>query len=267
MNFKLLICTAFFISFALLAIRDQKPVVYLIGDSTVASASSQNPIQGWGAKITALFDSSKVAVKNRSVSGISSRTYQTGFVHDPKLLENGMWKSIMSTLKSGDVVIMQFGHNDESPVSDTSRMRGSIKGNGNDSLVLTNHFTKRQETVYSYGYYLKRLVSDIKSRGATAIICSPIPKNKWKDGRVLRNNQDYGLWAKTVAKETDVLFIDLNQLVADQYDREGQEKVTHTYFVADGVHTTQVGAELNASLVVKAIKQNKKCKLNAYLNH
>ena len=172
----------------------------------------------------------------------------------------------MKKLKEGDFVIMQFGHNDESPVIDTLRMRGTIRGTGNDSLVTINHFTIRQEVVRTYGYYLSRLVSDIKSRNAVAIICSSIPKNRWIGGKVIRNDQDYGKWAKQVADAKGAHFIDLNQLIADEYDRLGQETVSKVYFVSDKIHTTQEGAELNASLLAAAIKTLKKSKLRNYLN-
>lgn len=243
-----------------------QPSLYLIGDSTVEGASETNPIQGWGVKLLKYFKEDQIRIQNRAVSGISSKTYQTGIVHQQSMLKNGMWKGVMNELKEGDFVIMQFGHNDDSPVSDTQRMRGTIKGTGNDSLVTVNHFTKEEETVRTYGYYLRKLVADIKSRKAEAIICSPIPKNRWAGGKVVRNDQDYGKWAREVAEATGADFIDLNQLIADEYDRVGQEKVSDTYFVSDKIHTTQEGAELNASLLAAAIKKLKKSKLRNYLN-
>lgn len=245
--------------------QTEKPSLYLIGDSTVEAASASNAIQGWGGKLSEYFDGERIRVQNRAVSGISSRTYQTGVVHQPSMLKNGMWKGVMTELKAGDFVIMQFGHNDESPVVDTLRMRGTIKGIGNDSLVTVNYFTKQPETVKTYGYYISKLVSDIKSRNAIAIICSPIPKNRWVGGRVIRNDKDYGKWAKEVAETTGAYFIDLNQLIADEYDRQGKERVA-SYFVEDKIHTTQTGAALNASLLISALKKIKKNKLKAYLN-
>lgn len=249
-----------------MAAPSEKPVLYLIGDSTVAGASATNPIQGWGGKLISYFDESKINVQNRAVSGISSRTYQTAIVHEPSMLKNGMWKGIMTQLKAGDFVMMQFGHNDESPVADTLRMRGSLKGTGDTSVVVTNYFSKQKETVKSYGFYLKKLVSDIQSRKAIAIICSPVPKNKWSGKHIIRNNTDYGKWAKEVAEQTGACFIDLNQLMADRYDRLGQAEVTTAYFNADGVHTTQAGAQLSASLLASAIKKLKQSNLKSYLN-
>lgn len=264
MNIKILILPV--LGILLFLSNTNKPTLYLIGDSTVEGASESNAIQGWGRKLANYFDSKKINVQNRAVSGISSRTYQTGIVHQPSMLKNGMWKGVMTELKEGDFVIMQFGHNDESPVADTLRMRGTIKGIGNDSLVTVNHFTKKQETVRTYGYYLGQLVSDIKSRKAIPIICSPIPKNRWDGKFVIRNDKDYGKWAKEVAAATGSYFIDLNKLVADEYDRLGKEKVSLIYFAPDKIHTTQAGAELNASLLAAALKNLKESKLKKYLN-
>ena len=261
----IVLLTAIFIT--AVAFRRPKPVLYIIGDSTVASAKPGNLIQGWGRLLIGYFDTSKINIQNRAVSGISSRTYQTKGVHDPAMLKNGLWDSIMVTLKPGDFVLMQFGHNDESPVDDSTRQRGSIRGTGNDSTIIFNRYLKRRETVYTYGWYLRKFIADTRSRGAVPVICSPIPKNKWKDGKVVRNNNDYGKWAAEVAAEQHAFFIDLNQLVADQYDAAGQEKINSGYFAPDNVHTTETGAILNASLIAGSLKQLKDCELKNYLNN
>lgn len=245
--------------------RRDRPVLYIIGDSTVATASPNNIIQGWGGHLSALFDTTKINIQNRAVSGTSTRTYLSKGVHDKNMLKNGMWDSVMVTLKPGDFVMMQFGHNDESAVVDSTRLRGTIKGTGNDSVVVFNRFLNRQETVHSYGWYLEKIITDIRSRGAIPIVCSPIPKNFWKDGKVIRNNDDYGKWASEVAARTHAFYIDLNRLIADKYDADGQAKVSSLYFVKDNVHTTAQGAKINASFVVQAIKEQRKCKLKSYL--
>jgi len=241
----------------------KKPVLFIIGDSTVATAKAENAIQGWGGKLNKYIDTSKIEIRNYAVSGTSSRTFKTGIVHDATLLKDGLWKGILEKIKPGDFVIMQFGHNDESPLQDTSRMRGSIKGIGDDSVIVKNHFIRKNETVYTYGHYLNAIVKDVKAHGATALICSPIPKNKWKNNLVVRNLDDYGKWANEIAKLNNIHFIDLNKKIANRYDKEGIEIVRAKYFVADGVHTTKLGAELNAFEVAKSLKRTK---LKTYLN-
>lgn len=243
----------------------ERPVLYILGDSTVASASDGNPIQGWGKLLMSKFDTSAIVIRNLAVSGTSSRTYYSGIVHDKKILKDKLWSGTLKKIRAGDYVMLQFGHNDESPVIDTSRMRGSLKGAGNDSLTVTNSFSKQREVVYSYGGYLKKFIDQIHAKNAFAIICSPIPKNKWLAGRVIRNDLDYGKWAKEAAAKNGAAFIDLNKLVADEYDELGKDKVAAEYFVADGIHTTKIGAELNAVLVARAIKNLSGLELKRYL--
>ena len=250
---------------ALAAFSKARPVLYIIGDSTVATGASNNPIQGWGGELINLFDTTRINIQNRAVSGTSTRTYLSKGVHDKNMLKNGMWDSILVTLHAGDFVIMQFGHNDESAVVDSTRMRGTIKGTGNDSITVFNPLLNRTETVHSYGWYLEKITTAIRKHGATPIICSPIPKNFWKNGKVIRNDNNYGKWASDIAQKNHVLFVDLNRMVADIYDAEGQGKVDSLYFVKDHIHNTRAGARLNAMLVARALKQQHKPNLVNYL--
>ena len=100
---------------------------------------------------------------------------------------------------------MQFGHNEGSK-PDTSRggYRGVLRGTGDETVDLLWK-DSTIETVHTYGWYLKKFVNDAKAKGATAIICSMIPRNQFDnkikgiDGKVKRANNDFGKWAKEVA--------------------------------------------------------------------
>jgi hypothetical protein len=72
------------------------------------------------------------------------------------------------------------------------------------------------------------------------------------------------LWAKQTAESTGAYFIDLNNLIADEYDAMGKEKV-NPFFPNDHTHTSRDGATLNAACVVKGIRELKKCDLKKYL--
>ncbi|MEO7983466.1 MAG: lysophospholipase, partial [Bacteroidota bacterium] len=112
---------------------------------------------------------------------------------------------------------------------------------------------------------LTKFTNDAKTKGATVFICSPIPRNDWKDGKVIRyNGTSYGLWAKQTAESTGAYFIDLNSLTADEYDLMGPEKV-NPLFPNEHTHTSREGAALNAASIVKGIRLLKNCKLNQYL--
>ena len=260
-----LMCTITLALLSFVRSKPSKPVVYIIGDSTVATSSPTSLIQGWAGYISAFFDSSKILIADRAVAGISSRTYLTKAVHDKKMLRNGMWDSIKTTLKPGDYVIMQFGHNDDSPLNDTARSRGSIKGIGNDTLKMFNKFIQRQEIVHSYGYYIKTFINDTRAKGAIPVLCSPVPMNHWSNGKVIRNDNTYGLWLAQVAKETNTTYIDLNKLVADRYDQLGQDAVTQEYFTIDQVHTTANGAKLTAYCLATQLKETKRLRLRKFL--
>ena len=86
----------------------------------------------------------------------------------------------------------------------------------------------------------------------------------FKDGKVLRASEDYGKWASESAVSTGAYFIDLNALIADEYDKMGPDKVKE-FFPGDHTHTNETGARLNAGMVVKGMKQLKGLELKKYL--
>jgi lysophospholipase L1-like esterase len=156
-------------------------------------------------------------------------------------------------MKAGDVVIFQFGHNDSGPLDDTDRARGTLRGIGAETQEIENPILHRHETVHTYGWYMRKYVSDTLAKGAIPIVCSPVPRKLWKDGKVIRNTGDYGGWAHQVTVEEHVAFINLNEIIARRYDSLGEEKV-ESLFADPHTHTSRAGAELNAEAVVAGLK-------------
>lgn len=243
-----------FSSFMLL--KKEKPVFYIIGDSTVKNGdgTGKQGLWGWGDFIAPYFDTTKISIRNHAIGGRSSRTFIT----------EGRWDKVLATLKKGDYVIMQFGHNDAGPLDDTARARGTIKGIGNESKDIYNPIMKKQEVVYTYGYYMRKYIRDAKAKGAVAIVCSPIPRNDWKDGKVSRSKESYAGWAQQVAKEEGAYFVDLNDLVATKYEQMGAEAVK-LFFPGDHTHTDISGAKLNAQIVMEQLKKLNPGKLKKYM--
>lgn len=243
-----LMCLGAFFAFK----KEEKPVLYIIGDSTVRNANKET--WGWGTPIADLFDTTKIHVENQAMAGRSTRTF----------LSEGRWEKVLQDLKPGDFVTMQFGHNDGS-VPDTTKAgrRGVLKGTGEETKVLTWPDGKI-ETVHTYGWYLRKFVREAKAKGAVPIIISMIPRNQFKNGKVLRAADSFGKWAADVAKKEAVYFIDLNRIVADKYDVMGPEKVK-AFFPEDHTHTNLEGARLNAASVVEGIKALIGCALKNYL--
>jgi lysophospholipase L1-like esterase len=229
------------------------PTIFLIGDSTVRNGAGDgaNKQWGWGEPIAAYFDPAKITVLNRARGGRSSRTFMT----------EGLWDQVVSAMKPGDFVLIQFGHNDGGPVNDASRARGTIKGVGEETEEIDNLLTKKHEVVHSYGWYLRKYVADARAKGATPIICSPVPRKIWKEERIVRDQ--YARWAEEVAKAEKVRFIDLNEIIARQYEAMGAEKV-EPLFADEHTHTTLAGAELNAASVISGLKALKPDPLASY---
>jgi lysophospholipase L1-like esterase len=222
------------------------PTLYLIGDSTVRNGRGDgaNGQWGWGDLIDRYFDADKIQVVNRALGGRSSRTFLT----------EGHWDDIAAELKPGDFVLMQFGHNEDGPLDDTSRARGSLPGTGDETREIDNPITHRHETVRTYGWYLRQYIAGVRARNAKPIVCSPVPRMNWQDGRIVRSTQTYALWAREVAQQEGVPFLDLSEIVAMRYDELGPERV-ELLFHGDHTHTSVGGADLNAASVIAALQE------------
>lgn len=233
--------------------KPQKPTLYIIGDSTVRNTDATGH-RGWGSHLPDYLDTNRLSVSNQAMAGRSTRTF----------IKEGRWEKVISAIKPGDFLIMQFGHNEGSKPDTTRRgYRGVLKGIGEDTvnLVWPNG---TPETVHTYGWYLKKFVSEAKAKGANVIIASMIPRNDWKDGKVIRATENYGKWAAEVATATGAFFVDLNRITADKYDQWGPEKV-NVYFPDEHTHTSPEGARINAESVVEGLKTLKDCPLNKYI--
>jgi rhamnogalacturonan acetylesterase len=231
--------------------KPERPVLYVIGDSTVRNGdgSGRNGQWGWGTLLHHFVDTGKLAIRNHAIGGRSSRTFIT----------EGRWGRVLEAFKPGDYLLIQFGHNDGGPLDDTARARGTIRGIGPDSLRIYNPIRKLEETVYTYGYYLRKYVREAKAAGAFPIICSPIPRNDWKDGKIIRSDSSYGRWAAEIAREEGTGFIHLNHLIAQAYEVLGPDKVK-PFFPADHTHTDSAGAALNARIVAGELQLQPKAK-------
>jgi lysophospholipase L1-like esterase len=221
------------------------PAVFLIGDSTVRNGHGDGAggQWGWGEPLFDHFDRTKVNLVNRAVGGLSSRTYLT----------LGHWQRVLAMLQPGDFVIMQFGHNDSGPLDDPARARGTLPGTGDETREVDNPISKEREVVHTYGWYLRRFVEDARAKGATPIVCSLVPRKIWKDGRIERNSKTYQKWAADVAAAEKVGYIDLNEMIAREYDALGPGKVD-ALFADPHTHTSLEGARLNADCVVRGLR-------------
>jgi lysophospholipase L1-like esterase len=221
------------------AIDPKLPTVFLVGDSTVKVGTAGQV--GWGEVIGKHFDLSRINLVNYARGGRSSRTFQT----------EGLWIRVLSAMRPGDFVLIQFGHNDGGELFETTRPRGSLPGTGNETREGTVALSQSFEVVHTFGWYLTKYVTDARDRGATPIVCSLVQRGRWADGKIVRD--PYAGWAHDVARATKAPFLDLNDIIARHYETLGQEKVT-ALFADAGTHTTPEGAALSASLVVSGLR-------------
>jgi rhamnogalacturonan acetylesterase len=256
---KILFSIALIIS-SIFVIKKDKPTLYIIGDSTVRNTN--RPQCGWGEMFNEFIDTTQISISNQAMAGRSTRTF----------IKEKRWDKVLSTLKPGDFVIMQFGHNEGSkPDTSKAGYRGVLKGIGDETVQLTWK-DSTIETVHTYGWYLRKFVQDAKAKGATPIICSMIPRNQWEYaiGRdtsrkvVKRARNDFGKWAKEIAEEEKVFFIDLNNIIADAYDKMNP-LIVSIFFSGDHTHTSVQGARQNAAFLIEEIKRQTDFSLNNYL--
>lgn len=232
----------------------QQPSLFLVGDSIMKTGTGNGESGPWGMgyELIPLFDSAKIHVYNEGLGGRSSRGY----------IEEGAWAKVLGRVQAGDYVLLMFGHNDAAN-SQNYPDRTSLKGTGDETQEIESPVTHGKETVHTYGWYLRQYAHDIKAKGATLIVCSPVPRNTWVEGRIKRGFDGYAEWAADAARMSGVPYIDLNTIAADRYDALGREKAA-AYF-NDTQHTTKAGARLNAESVVEGLKLLKDCPLAGFL--
>ena len=226
--------------------QEQVPTLYLIGDSTVRNGNGDGARNewGWGDHLTPFFDARKIHIENHAKGGRSSRTF----------LSEGLWKVVFQKLRPGDFVFMQFGHNDATSLDSKDRPRGTIASMGGETREVLNQITGKIETVHTFNWYLRRYIADTRASGAKMLILSPVPRKSWgENGKLSRNGGNHAFLARQIAQNEKVWFVPLNDLVADEYDRLGQEKVS-PFFPNDSTHTNLEGAQLNAAQVVAGLK-------------
>ena len=241
---------------------DGKPTVYFCGDSTMQNEDiPDNPESMWGwanpAITSALFLHDKktkeplVHVVNAAKAGRSARTY----------LEEGRWEQVYNSLRPGDYVVIQFGHNDMGDIA-SGKARADIAGIADSSHVYRLQSDYSYKVVYTYGWYLRKFIGDAREKGAIPIICSMTPRNEWSSEGIERRPGSAATWAAEVAQEMDVPFVDIHNLTADYLDKHCRAKTPEAsrakaaaYYRHDHTHTSLEGARLNARMFAAGLRQ------------
>jgi lysophospholipase L1-like esterase len=202
--------------------RVEVPVIYLLGDSTVAD-QPREPYNSWGQMLTSFFKPG-VAIANHAESGESLRS---------SLGANRLEK-VLSLMKRGDYLFIQYGHNDEKE-----------KGEG------VGPFT-------TYKSDLKKFVLEARQRGGIPVLITPVQRRTFDtEGKITNSHGDYPEAVRQVAKEENVPLIDLNVMSKALYESWGPEKSKLAFAPNDNTHHNDYGSLEVAKLIVAGIKANK----------
>ncbi len=201
---------------------DSIPTIFLMGDSTVCDQPGE-PYASWGQMITRFF-TPKIAVANHAESGESLKSS-----FGAKRLDK-----VLSLLKTGDYVMIQFAHND-------SKERGEGIG----------AFT-------SYKTSLKQYVAAIRAKGGTPILVSPMHRRTFDaDGKITNSHGDYPEAVRQSAKEENLALIDLTAMSKNFYEALGKDGSGVAFKQGDGTHHSNFGAYEIAKIIADSIKNQK----------
>jgi lysophospholipase L1-like esterase len=202
-----------------IAPADDIPTIYLLGDSTVCDQPLE-PYNSWGQMLTRFFKPG-LAVANNAESGESLRSS----------LGARRLDKVLSTLRPGDYLFIQYGHNDEKE-----------KGEG------VGAFT-------TYKTALKRFVEEARRRGGLPVLVTPMQRRTFDAaGRVTNSHGDYPEAVRQAAKEEGVPLIDLHAMSTRLYEALGPEKSGVLFKQGDATHHSDFGSYELAKCVVEGIK-------------
>lgn len=202
--------------------RADVPTLFLLGDSTVCD-QPREPYSSWGQMITRFFKAG-IAVANNAESGESLRSSL-----DAKRLDK-----VLSVMKTGDYLFIQYGHNDEKE-----------KGDG------VGAFT-------TFKASLKQYVEQTRRHGGIPVLITPMNRRTFDSwGKITNSHGDYPEAVRQVANEERVPIIDLNVMSKPFYEALGPKQSKLAFAPGDGTHHDNYGSYELAKCVVKGIRDAK----------
>ena len=210
--------------------------IFLAGNSTVVDQSTE-PWAAWGQMIPRFFESQKIAVANYAESGEALNSFISA-----KRLEK-----ILSLIKKGDYLFIEFGHNDQKQ-----------KGEGIGAFT-------------SYKKRLQFFISEVKKQGGIPVLVTSMHRRRFDSlGHIVNTLEDYPDAVRQTAKEENVALIDLNAMSKILYEAWGVEGSIKAFVhypantfpgqdkkLEDNTHFNPYGAYELASCIVSSIqKQN-----------
>lgn len=222
--------------------------IWIVGDSTVSSFADNYyyPRYGWGTQIGNYFDGS-FTIQNLALSGRSSKSYTA----DPQ------YKTLLTGMKSGDYLLVGFGHNDEKlEVERYTNPNGTYLDKGSFANSLYENYIKQAQTV-----------------GCKVILCTPIVRRAdtgvWSDSNLHITatsgefaGGDYAQAIRDLGKNLNIPVVDMTSLTKALYDKLGPDETINLHawtssksVSVDNTHTNIWGAKYNAYFITKTIKE------------
>ncbi|GAC1516467.1 MAG: rhamnogalacturonan acetylesterase [Gemmatimonadaceae bacterium] len=213
----------------------RRPItIFLAGNSTVVDQTVE-PWAAWGQMVPRFFRPRTVVVANHAESGETLKA----FVGEKRLAK------VLSTMKRGDYLFIEFAHNDQKPGS------------------------AHLEPFTTYKEYLKRFIADARARGATPVLVTSTQRRKFDSTGAIENTLgDYPEAMRQTAAEERVPLIDLNAATKRFYEALGPERSRkgfvhyaagtypgQTTALADDTHFNNYGAYEIARMVVEGIRK------------
>ena len=215
--------------------------VYFCGDSTMAAkGANDGDTDGWGTYIGDLLT---VPAVNKAIGGRSARSYTN----------EGRFQAVADLVVDGDIVVIEFGHNDGGSPESNDNGRSDCPGAGTETCISD----ATGETVYTFVFYVIQAAKLMLSKGATVILSSQTPNNQWEGGSYGGSPSRFVGYQKVAADalaSDDVTFVDHFQAVSNMYLQLGSDAVNALY-PNDHTHTSPEGAKLSAQAFAQAIYQ------------
>ncbi len=236
------------VAFACLSAAKKPITLFLVGDSTMADKTELtiSPERGWG-QLLPTYLKGNIVVQNHAMNGRSTKSF----------LDEGRWAEVMRRAQTGDVVVLQFGHND-AKISDP----------------------KRYASPEDYERNLTRMIKDAQGKGVHVILCTPVARRYFKDGAFYYHHGEYPAVAKRVAEAAGVPLIDMERRTAEWLQALGDEP-SKAYFMnvpagecikfpegkIDNTHYRENGAMVAAGLFVQEVKKMHIPYMKPYLHY
>ncbi len=265
MRNKLILCLGLFLVLTAFTADKSVITIFMIGDSTMANKNmtGENPERGWGMMLPGFF-TEDIRVDNHAVNGRSSKSF----------IDEGRWDKVLSLIKKGDYVFIQFGHNDEKTKPDRHTEPGStfdanLRKFVNETRakggipVLFNSIVRRNFGTVADSAAIHAAVSQDDFRKDAG------PETSMVQGeRLIDTHGAYLLSPRNVARELNVPFVDMNKITHDLVERMGPEASKKLFMWvepntipampkgrADNTHLNIYGGRVIAGLTVDAIAE------------